>query len=203
MNSTLWAPLIVLIAAPYACAQQADSQSPNIMIKRTFEGVMSAIKEDPEARAGDPDKIESVVEQKFLPYTDFLRSTQIAAGSAWSEATPEQQQALFEQFQTLMARTYTTQLIQVRDQSMEFKLEPMAPLAPDAKEATVNTVVVSKGDTSDIDYRVHKTDSGWKIYDINIMGSWMTEIYRKQFAEQIAKGGIDGLVKVLEAHNER
>jgi phospholipid transport system substrate-binding protein len=203
MKRCSWAPLMALIAAPYIYAQQVDNQSPDLMVKRTIEEVMSAIKSDPAARAGDPDRINSVVEQKFLPHTDFLRTTRYAVGPGWSKATPAQQQAVFEQFQTLLAHTYATQLMQIRDQGVQFKFQPMAPMAAGATDAVVKTVVINNGDAMNIDYRLNKTGSGWKIYDINMMGAWMIGIYREQFAQQIAKGGIDGLVKYLAAHNER
>jgi phospholipid transport system substrate-binding protein len=203
MKTYLWAPLIALIAVPYAYTQQVDSRSPDVMVKRTIEDVMSAIKADPAARAGDPDKINSVVEQKFLPYTDFMRTTRLAVGNAWSKATPDQQKALFEQFQTLMAHTYAVQLAQIRDQNVQFKFQPMAPLPAGATDTVVKTLVVNNGDAMNIDYRLNKTSSGWKIYDINMMGAWMIGIYRQQFADQIARGGIDGLIKFLAAHNER
>lgn len=203
MKTYLWAPLIALIAAPYSYTQQVDSRSPDVMVKRTIEDVMSAIKADPAARARDPDKINSVVEQKFLPYTDFVRTTRLAVGNAWSKATPDQQKALFEQFQTLMAHTYAVQLAQIRDQNVQFKFQPMAPLPAGATDAVVKTLVVNNGDTMNIDYRLNKTSSGWKIYDINMMGAWMIGIYRQQFADQITRGGIDGLIKFLAAHNER
>ena len=45
--------------------------------------------------------------------------------------------------------------------------------------------------------------AGWKIYDINMMGAWLIGIYRQQFADQVSKGGIDGLLQFLKAHNER
>jgi ABC-type transporter MlaC component len=203
MKSYLWAPLVVLSAAPYVYAQQVDKQSPDLVVKHTIEDVMSSVRADPGARAGDPDKINSVVEQKFLPHTDFLRTTRFAVGSAWSKATPAQQKALFEQFQTLMAHTYALQLAQISDQNVQFKFPPMAPLAPDATDAVVKTVVIENGEPMNIDYRLAKTSSGWKIYDINMMGSWMIGIYRRQFADQIAKGGIEGLLKFLATHNER
>jgi phospholipid transport system substrate-binding protein len=203
MKPRVWAPLIVLVAAPYVYAQQVDNRSPDVMVKRTIEDVMSTIRADPAARAGDPDKITSVVEQKFLPHTDFLRTTRLALGSAWSTATPAQQKALFEQFQNLLVRTYAAQLNQIREQNVQFTFQPMAPLPAGATDAVVKTVVINNGDPMNIDYRVNKTGAGWKIYDINMMGAWMIGVYRQQFADQIAKGGIEGLVKFLAAHNER
>jgi len=197
----IWAPLAVLAAPPYLYAQQVDSRSPDAMIKRTIDDVMAAIRSDPQARVGDPDRIAKIVEQKFLPYTDFRRTTQLAVGSAWNQASSAQQQALFEQFQNLLVRTYALQLTQIREQDTQFKFPPMPALRANATDAVVKSVVVSDGDTLNIDYRVNKTGSGWKIYDINMMGAWMIAVYRQQFAQQIAKGGVDGLIAFLKAHN--
>ncbi|WP_019141295.1 MlaC/ttg2D family ABC transporter substrate-binding protein [Noviherbaspirillum massiliense] len=203
MNPSFWAPLIVLTAAPYVYAQQANSQSPDTVVKRAIEDVMSSIKTDPAASAGDPDALNRVVVQKFLPHTDFRRSTRFAVGNAWSKATPAQQDELFKQFQTLMVHTYATQLAQVSGQNMQFKFQPTASLPSNATDAVVKTIVNNNGDTMNIDYRLNRSDAGWKIYDINMMGAWMIGIYRQQFADQIAKGGINGLIKFLQAHNER
>jgi ABC-type transporter MlaC component len=202
MKFAIWAPLAVLVAAPHVYAQQAENR-PDLEVKRTIDDVMGTIRSDPAARAGDLDRITRIVEQKFLPHTDFLRTTQLAVGSAWDKATPAQQKALFEQFQTLLVRTYAAQLSQIRDQATQFKFPPMQPLPPGATDAVVRTVVVTSGDQMNIDYRVEKTSSGWKIYDINMMGAWMIQVYRQQFAQQLSKGGIDGLIKFLQAHNKQ
>jgi ABC-type transporter MlaC component len=34
-----------------------------------------------------------------------------------------------------------------------------------------------------------------------MMGAWMVQVYRQQFAGRLATGGIDGLIKYLAAHN--
>jgi ABC-type transporter MlaC component len=203
MKSFLLVPVAALAAAPYAFAQQADSRSPDRMVRTTIDGVMAAIHTDAAARSGDAKRIYQIVEQKFLPSTDFMLTTQYAVGNeAWAKATPAQRDALFKQFQTLLARTYATQLMQVRGQDTQFKFPPMAPPPSSATDAVVRSEVITGGDTMPIDYRVHKTAVGWKIYDINMMGAWMIVVYRQQFAAQIQRGGIDGLIKFLAAHNQ-
>ena len=200
MKSYVWVPLVAIVAAP-AYAQQADNRSPDAVVKGTIESVMASIKADPAAQAGDLDKIAALVEQKFVPSTDFLLTTQYAVGKPWAGATPAQQKALFEQFQTLLVHTYAAELNQIRDQGVQFKFAGPQALPSTATDAVVKTVVINNGDTMNIDYRVTKTAEGWKIYDINMMGAWLIGVYRQQFAEQIAKGGIDGLVKFIAAHN--
>ena len=203
MKSSQWLPLGALIAAPFVHAQAADSRAPDAVVKGTIEEVMRAIRTDTAAQAGDPDELDRIVAQKFLPSTDFMRTTRLAVGSAWTRATPDQQQALFEQFQTLMAHTYAAQLAQIRGQGVQFNYLPMPALPAGATDAVVRTVVLNNGDTMNIDYRLNKGATGWKIYDINMMGAWLIGIYRQQFADQVSKGGIEGLLQFLKAHNEQ
>ena len=36
-----------------------------------------------------------------------------------------------------------------------------------------------------------------------MLGAWLIEIYRRQFADIVARDGVDGLVKYLVRHNAR
>ncbi|QOL48196.1 MlaC/ttg2D family ABC transporter substrate-binding protein [Massilia litorea] len=205
--------LAMLVRAFPAYAEQAGNQadkqtgvqaaigSPDQAVKTTIERVMSAIHGDPGGRAGDPERIYQLVQQHFLPATDFALTTQYAVGPAWAKATPAQREALVGQFQTLLARTFALQLTQIREQDTRFTYAPAAPLAEGAGDAVVRTSVLTEGERMPIDYRLRKTGAGWKIYDINMMGAWMIQVYRRQFAAQLASGGIDGLIKYLAAHN--
>lgn len=44
--------------------------------------------------------------------------------------------------------------------------------------------------------------SGWKIYNLNVLGVWLVETYRSQFAREISSNGLDGLIKVLSDRNK-
>jgi phospholipid transport system substrate-binding protein len=49
---------------------------------------------------------------------------------------------------------------------------------------------------------MEKTAVGWKIYDLNVLGVWMVETYRTQFAQEISARGIDGLIATLAQRNK-
>ena len=53
-----------------------------------------------------------------------------------------------------------------------------------------------------IDYQMHKTDSGWKIYDITVEGISLVLTYRSEFDQVVKQEGIDGLIKRLQSKNE-
>ncbi|WP_075791831.1 MlaC/ttg2D family ABC transporter substrate-binding protein [Massilia putida] len=193
--------LTLVLSIPAAYAQQVDIRRPEQMLKDTIDKVMGAIRNDPAARAGDPERTLQIVRSDFLPATDFMLTTQYAVGSAWAQATPAQRDALFQEFQTLLARTYAIQLTQLQQENTQFRYAPAARPAANANDAVVRTTVITGGDAMPIDYRMHRTATGWKIYDINMMGAWMIQVYRQQFAPRLASGGIDGLIKYLAAHN--
>ncbi|MCA3182667.1 MULTISPECIES: ABC transporter substrate-binding protein [unclassified Cupriavidus] len=202
LPAAIIAPIAAVFVMSAAHAQVNTSAAPDKLVQSAVEGVITKIKSDPETRAGDLAKITAVVQREFLPYTDFGRTTRLAVGNAWKQATPEQQKTLQEQFTALLVRSYAVSLSQLREQSPKFSYKP-AKSGNNANDAVVATRVLNNGDEMLIDYRLQKGTDGWKIYDINMMGAWLIEVYRKQFADIVARDGIDGLIKYLNNHNAR
>ncbi|SUA89526.1 Probable phospholipid-binding protein mlaC precursor [Pandoraea pulmonicola] len=195
---------VSLVSSAWAQA----SANPNEMVKTAVETVVKAAKADPAARNGDAAATAHIVARDFLPYTDFRRTTRYAVGpKVFDAATPAQQQQVFEQFQQLLVNTYALQLMQVRGNDLSFKFEP-AKLTPNSTDAVVGASVRGIGDNLSVAYRLAKTDKGWKIYDINMMGenvadAWLIQLYQPQFKARITQGGIDGLIAYLREKNER
>ena len=190
----------VALCCAFVAAGAAAQEAPDAMVKRVAEETLATIKSDPKVSAGDQARIREVVETKLLPYFDFERITALAMGRNWRTATPEQQKQLVEQFRTLLVRTYSGALTQYKDQKMDYK-----PLRADANatDVTVKTEVVRSGGAPvPIDYGMTKTPQGWKVYDVIVGGVSLVTNYRDEFNEQIKKGGVDGLIKSMQARNQ-
>jgi len=192
----------VSITSLFVCSVSAqsvpDPNTPDGLIKIIVADVMSLVKSDPEIQRGNIPRVVELVEKKIVPYTDMRRTTQLAMGKNWSKATPEQQNQLIFEFKNLLIRTYSGALSQLRDQTVQYK--PLRS-SPSDTDVIVRTVVIGKSDPIPLDYRLEKTNEGWRVYDINIMGAWLIEAYRNQFANQISQNGIDGLIKFLQERN--
>jgi phospholipid transport system substrate-binding protein len=192
---------VLLLLSGTIFAQTPDQNTPpDALIKMVVTDVMTSVKADPDIQKGNIPKVMELVEKKIVPFTDMRRTTEMAMGPNWKKATPEQQAILTSEFKTLLMRTYSGALSQLRDQTVQFKA---LRAAPDDKEVVVRTVVVGRGDPISLDYRLEKGSNGWKVYDMNIMGAWLVEAYRNQFANQISQNGIDGLVKFLQDRNKQ
>ncbi|MBB3003690.1 MULTISPECIES: MlaC/ttg2D family ABC transporter substrate-binding protein [Paraburkholderia] len=183
-----------------ASAQTVDTSNPDAMVKTITQQVMDQIKGDKSIQSGDISKITQLVNEKILPYTDFRRTTQLAMGRNWRAATPDQQQQVIEQFKTLLIRTYSGALAQVRDQQIDYK--PFRA-NPDDTDVVVRSTVVNNGQPIELDYRLYKTAQGWRVYDINVLGAWLIQAYQQQFQEKIQQGGVQGLISFLTQRNQQ
>lgn len=189
-----------LVITSSAFAQSAAS-APDALIRDLSNEVLEAIRSDPALKQGDTARVQQLVDSRVLPHVDFRKMTQMAVGRGWREATPEQRDALTREFHQLLLRTYSGALSQVSDHKVQ--LRPFRA-QPNESDVVVRTnIVASRGDPIQIDYRMEKTAGGWKIYDVNILGVWLVENYRTQFASQINSGGIDGLIKTLADRNKQ
>lgn len=185
--------------APTAAA--AAAQTPDQLINRLSNELLDAVRADKSIQAGDTKKVLALVDEKVVPYVSFQRMTSSAVGRYWRQATPEQQASLETEFKTLLMRTYAGALAQVKDQSVVIK--PSRNLPEDEEQIVRTEVRGGGGDPVQLDYRVEKSPTvGWKIYDVNVLGVWLVENYRNSFAQEISKGGIDGLIAKLGERNK-
>jgi phospholipid transport system substrate-binding protein len=189
--------LCFALLAPLA---QAQTVAPDVLVKTITDEVAAAIKKDKDIQAGDTAKAAELIEAKIVPHFNFTRMARIAMARNWRSATPEQQKQLASEFKTLLVRTYSTALVNYKEQRIDYK--PLRAKSDDT-EVTVKSEVKQSGSSQpvSIDYEMEKTDNGWKVYDVKVGGVSLVTTYRDTFASEVRERGIDGLIKSLAAKN--
>ncbi|MBI3283719.1 MAG: ABC transporter substrate-binding protein [Burkholderiales bacterium] len=185
----------------FSGATLAADEAPDQLIKRLSQEILDTAKADKDIQTGSQKRVYDLVENKILPYIDFPRMTSLAAGKNWRDATPEQQKQLTNEFRTLLVFTYSGAISQIKDQRLEFK--PFRAAADDTEVEVRSQVIQARGEPIQLNYRLEKLATGWKIYDINVLGAWLVETYKGSFAAEISKSGIDGLIKTLADKNKK
>lgn len=182
-----------------AMAQQVEA--PDAMIKRLSTELLDIVRKEPGLKAGDVTQVMSVVNEKVMPHVNFARMTASTIGPSWRNATPQQRTQLQDAFKNLLVRTYAGALRQVGNQTLAVR--PLRA-APSDTEVVVNSELQGgQAGPVQLDYRMQKMADGWKVYDINVMGVWMADSYRSQFAQVVNNSGIDGLIKQLNEQAAR
>lgn len=199
MWKTLFTRLALVLGLVAGGAAQAQATTPDALIQKLSEEVIAAVKADPAIQAGDINKIIALVDTKVMPHVNFQKMTASAVGRHWRSATPEQRERLQAEFKTLLVRTYSGALTEVKDQSVVLKPFRAGPTDTDV---VVQTEVRGRGDPIQLDYRLEKVGDTWKIYDVNVLGVWLVQQYRTSFNQEIAQVGIDGLIARLAERNK-
>ena len=181
-------------------AAAAQELKPDELVKKVTDDVLAAVKSDKQLAAGDKEKALKLAEEKVLPLIDFQEATRLAVGKSWSQASPEQKQKLVHEFRRMLVRTYTGAIQAYEGQTM--KVQPLR-MKPDDTDVTVHNQYVRAGGGKPIqlDYQMHKTEKGWKIYDIVVEGVSLVLTYRSEFDAVVKQQGIDGLIKRLADKN--
>jgi len=196
-----FAPVIFSLLA--ALPAQAVQQAPDVFLQELSNELLEVVRKDPAVKAGDLQKLTNLVDTRVLPNVNFQRMTASAVGPAWRQATPEQQKRLQEEFKLLLVRSYSGALSQIKDnQSIVVK---GFKGNPEDSEVVVRSEIRGGKEPLPLDYRLEKSadaPGGWKIYNFNLLGVWLVDNYRTQFAQEINAKGIDGLITTLAERNK-
>lgn len=186
----------VAFAAPSPAAE-----APDALARRITQQVMAAARSDKAVKAGDLGHMQKLVETLILPHVDFERATALTVGRYWRQASAQQKKDLVAEFSALLVHTYAGALSQIGNQTVEF-----LPLRADPADTDVvvrfEVHQAHGGEPIRVSYRMYRSDDGWKVYDVNLLGAWLIQTYKGNFSAEIARGGIDGLIHALTAKNQ-
>ena len=181
----------------------AASQAPDVFMQQLSNELMEVVRKDPAVKAGDMQKLANLVDTRVLPNVNFQRMTASAVGPAWRQASPEQQKRLQEEFKMLLVRSYAGALSQAKE-SHNIVVKGFKGSAED-NEVVVRSEIRGGSEAIPLDYRLEKSadaPGGWKIYNFNVLGVWLVDNYRTQFAQEINAKGVDGLIATLAERNK-
>lgn len=194
--------LLVLATVFFVVGLAHAQESPDVLVRRMSTEVISIAQSDKDIQKGNMEKISRLVDEKVMPHVDFRKTTSLAVGKYWRQATEAQKDSLIKEFRDLLFYTYASAISKVNiGPKLEFQ---KLRAKKDATDVIVNTRITLPKNPEPIllSYRLEKQEGGWKIYDINVLGAWLVETYKSSFTNEISKSGIDGLIQTLRNKNE-
>ena len=183
-----------------ACAAAAIDD-PGHMVRATADRVLAEVTERKVELEADASLIYPLVKSTVLPHFDFHEMAQSALGRFWRQANEAQREQVTNEFRELLVRTYASALLGYTGQKIEY-LPIQAPAGQD--RVTVPTrMSAANAPSIPINYRLRLNGDHWLVYDVVIDGVSLITNYRSQFAAEVRRGGIDGLISSLAGKNQR
>ena len=183
--------VIALVALLFTSTHAARAEtSPKAEIQKTIDAIISIVEASPgdDKKLARRGKLREVINPKF----DFDEMSRRSLGANWNTITPAEQEDFTTVFSELLARTYLSKIETVKPGMVKVESENI-----ESSKAVVKTVVLSKGDTFPIDYKLMLENGQWRVYDVVIENIGLVANYRNEFSGIIRKDKFPGLMERL------
>jgi phospholipid transport system substrate-binding protein len=170
---------VVLLLAPL----EAPAAGPTEELQRQVTQVLDLVR--------DPARGRPAVRQVIDGILDFPEMAERALGRHWSARTPEERAEFVRLFSDLLEVTYVAAIERHGHDVISYLKESVA-----GDEATVETKVVGKTETR-VDYRMHRRDGRWLVYDVLIGGLSVVDNLRSQLSRLLRDSSYADLIAKL------
>jgi phospholipid transport system substrate-binding protein len=135
------------------------------------------------------DRIRNISEKMF----DFTELSRRTLAQNWKEFNDSQKRDFIELYKTVLESAYIDKIMSYTDEKVVFQKET----ALTDKTSEVQTAVMTRKAEIPINYRVIRTDDGWRVYDVVVEGVSLVNNYRSQFREILINKTPDDLLEIL------
>jgi phospholipid transport system substrate-binding protein len=167
------------------------TETPEDVIRQTADAVIAVLTDESLSSA---DK-QAGVEAALTDRADFATISKLVVGRSWRDFTEAQKEEFVPVFKKYLSSTYGKHVDDYSDE----KVEVMGGREEARGDYTVLTRVVRiQAEDVTIDYRLRKSEAGWRIIDFKAEGIGMIANLRSQFQEVLSQGGPANLLKTLK-----
>jgi phospholipid transport system substrate-binding protein len=173
-----------------------NTLGPEALVNDSAKRMLTELDANRAMYAKDPEKLDALVANVLLPNFDVDYAARLVLGQPWKTATPDQRQRFVKAFYHSLLTNYGNALINFT--AGNFAVLPYRG-DPNDTQATVRTEVKkSDGSKVPVNFTLHKTDQGWKAWDVVIDGISYVKSFKTDFASEVEQKGLDELIARLE-----
>ena len=172
---------------------------PQELVQKVSQDLLRDLDANRAVYTKDPQKLRVMVDKYLLPAFDVDYAARLVLGKNWRTATDAQKKRFIDAFYGSMMRNYGDAILEFS--SDRLKIFPFKG-DPASGSATVRTEVTrDNGTPVPVNYSLHTTPKGWKVWDVTIEGISYVRSYRSDFGAEAEQKGLDAVIQRLETQN--
>ncbi len=197
MNKKLPSILFLFSCLFYTTIFAADPP-PLALMKNVSSQLLTTLRQHKE-QLQDRRVIHNIVNRILVPHFDLPGASRSVVGrNHWYQAPKSTQDQFIKAFTKYVIDMYSSALSSYSDEVITFK--PIRSFSAAQTRVLIYSVVKRSGAKPiNLNYRLVKLGTTWKIYDFSVDGVSMVQNYRAQFREPLNKGGLVELTRRLQA----
>lgn len=178
----------LLMLAPLLA--QAQTQSPEEMIRDNIESFMSQIDGKKEYYANNLDELKALVNESLDDVADFRYIGASVMGSYFRNATPEQRSQFATVFRQTLIDTYTRGLVTFDYDELRVLSEQRGQRYDDQASVDME-IVASNGQVYPVSYSLRLSDGQWRVVNVIVNGINLGLTFRNQFDQTMRDNNRD------------
>jgi phospholipid transport system substrate-binding protein len=186
---------VPVVSAPVLVSvSEKDDQGALDFVKSTAEKGLTFLSDPESSQEQKKREFKKLLDNSF----DLDTIGRFVLGKYWNSATAEQQKEYNSLFRKMVVEVYAGRFSDYKGQKFEVK----TVRSISSKDSLVTSYIYpeSGGEPIQVDWRVRKTGSVYKVVDVLVTGVSMSVTQRSDFASVIQRGGgnIDVLIDYLK-----
>ncbi|MBX3709198.1 MAG: ABC transporter substrate-binding protein [Gammaproteobacteria bacterium] len=175
--------------------QAAPTGDPVLLLQYIANNMIAGLKANKATLKTKPSVVYNLAYKYVVPYANLAEmSKRVLPPRIWNNATPAQRQQFQQLFTKTVIRTYASALTNYQDQTVRFF--PVRGSAGGTVEVQ-SQIVSSQNQPINVTYRLMRTSSGWRLYDMSVEGVSMLSSFRAQFSDILSQGDMNTLLNRL------
>jgi phospholipid transport system substrate-binding protein len=182
--------LSLLFCVPQALVAGEPTDEIRNAVNQGVEILKDAKLDNKKDRAETINKLRKIV----FPLFDFTEMAKRSLGSHWRRLDAQQQKQFVAAFTELLETTYADKIDLYEGQKVAYIGETV-----EKDYAQVETRVIGKNSQSyAVDYKLHRVDGKWRIYDVAAENISLVNNYRSQFHRVIVNSSFEELMRRIQ-----
>lgn len=156
---------------------------PTDQVRSTVDQVLAILNNPKLASQAAKEEKRNRLRQVIYPRFDFPEMARRSLGPTWRRITPQEQQEFLRLFTQLLEESYISNIEGYNGEKSLYGRETQ-----ERDFAEVDTKIVNKqGEEIALNYKLHRVDGDWKVYDVVIENVSLVNNYRSQFSRLLGK----------------
>lgn len=166
---------------------------PTDQVRSTIDEVLKILNNPNLASAAAKEERRRRLRQVIYPRFDFAEMARRSLGSTWRRISPVEQQEFVRLFTQLLEESYVNNIESYHGDKILYGRETQ-----EQEYAEVDTKLITKrGEEIAVNYKLHKIDGDWMVYDVVIENISLVNNYRAQFTRLLAKSSFAELLDTI------
>jgi phospholipid transport system substrate-binding protein len=201
-RTVMWRRTLAGLLAAVSCffpTPAAWAGAPMDQVRRSIEQAIEILGDPRLRQPGMAQERRARIRQQADEIFDLQETAKRALGRQWQQLDQDQQKQFVALFTGLLERSYLTKIDKYSGEKISYVGDSL-----DGDLATVKTTFTTKaGQDMSVDYRLHRRNGRWLVYDVFIEGVSLVANYRTQFDRILRTSSYQELVRRIRASGER